>query len=132
MFSFQRSNTPYMSIYPFNDKRFEDTLKPKPKPIHTISLKTPPRNNMVDKTNNIRKPGTRKPRVITNRISVESTAPKTSSSITKDNFTGFEKILSHAAIKRPAASTAPAASVASAASADSSKKGVQGFSHLFQ
>ena len=84
MFPFQRSNTPYTSIYPFNTKQIVRESK------SILPIQTSIRNSMADKTNiptihssirrsmpdktNIRtrKPGTRKPRVIARRINYNS------------------------------------------------------------
>ena len=116
MISFQRSNTPYMSIFPFNAKRFAPA--PAPAPAQNPS----PRISMANKIK-MRKPGTRKPRVITRHISSGST---TSNAI--NGVQGFEYLLQKSAAAPAPAAPAPAAPAPAAASI----KGSQGFAHLFQ
>ena len=77
MFSFQRRNTPYMSIFPFDANK----LAYEPKPMLPLKTSTP----------NRRKPGSRKPRNITKYVEIKRTPVNTVSS-DADNVMGFEHI----------------------------------------
>ncbi len=77
MFSFQRRNTPYMSIFPFDANK----LASEPEPMLPLKTTTP----------NRRKPGSRKPRNITKYIEIKRT-PVNNVSPDADNVTGFEHI----------------------------------------
>jgi len=85
MFSFQRSNTPYTSIFPFNAKK----LAYAPEPI--LPLKTPKQSGLVVDKMNRRKPGTRKPRVVARYVEAKPMSVDTVSPVV-DSVRGFEHI----------------------------------------
>lgn len=107
MFPSQRTNTNYISIYPFNAKKIARTSNP------ILPVKTSTRRSMADKINT-RKPGTRKPRVIARYVEAKPTSVNNTVPLTVDSVMGVEHFFNEQPRIKP--------------NTDS----VMGFSHLFR